>query len=113
MEVQKIWDLYPTLAREVKDMHQRVGLVASGRDTDHDFEVGQLALIVTWPENEQDAVLAGAGGLLHSTDRILEVTLGLRQQTVSTVPEENIRFSVIERLVSCTDITDAANIKRV
>ena len=113
LEVPKIWELYPALARSVKDMHQQAGLIASGHDADHDFEVGQLALMVAWPENQQDAVLAGVGGLLHSADRILEVTLGLEKATVSEVPTELVRSSVISLIASCTDVSDQKSVDRI
>lgn len=114
MEVlPKVWELYPTLAREVKDMHQRVGLVASGHDADHDFEVGQLALMVAWPEDQEVAVLAGVGGLAHSTDRILEATLGLGKETISVVPEAEVRSSVMSLIIACTDIRNPESRKRV
>lgn len=100
----KIWDLYPALAQAVKKEHEEVGLVASGHDSDHDLEVGQLALIVVSPEEEQMAVLAGVGGLLHSKDRILECRLGLAGSTISRVPEEDVRREVVLDLSRYTNI---------
>ena len=113
MEIQKIWELYPALATEVRNMHESTGLVASGHDADHDFEVGQLALMVAWPENQQSAVLAGVGGLLHSIDRILDVSFGLKQETVSVAAVESVSASVRSLLVLCTDVTDQESIDRI
>lgn len=113
MEVPKIWELYPALAKEVGDMHKQVGLEASGHDTDHDYEVGQLALMVAWPEDQEAAVLAGVGGLAHSTDRILEVTLGLGNETISVVPEEAVRSSVMSLIIACTEIRDSESREKI
>lgn len=88
--------MYPGLAQDVKDAHERVGLTASGHDTDHDFEVGQLALMVCWKENRNAAMFAGIAGLLHSTDRIIERELGSAKETISTAPEEMIEQRVRE-----------------
>lgn len=113
LNVPRIWEIYPDLAREVKDTHERTGLTASGHDADHDFEVGQLALIVAWPIDEKAATLAGIAGLLHSTDRILEIVLNLRKETISVVGEKEIRESVTSRLQTYTDITDPVSVERV
>lgn len=114
MEIPRIWEIYPDLAIEVRDMHQKAGLIASGHDADHDFEVGQLALMVAWPENQTDAVLAGAGGLLHSIDRILDVSVKpVEQGTVSAVAVESVSASVRSLLVLCTDVTDQESIDRI
>lgn len=85
-------------------MHQRVGLVASGHDADHDFEVGQLALMVAWPVDQRAAVLAGVGGLLHSADRILGVSLKPQEGNESKATEDTVRSFVLERLSGHTDI---------
>lgn len=113
MEVPKIWELYPALATQVRDLHKQVGLVASGHDADHDYEVGQLALVVAWSEDQDAAVLGGVGGLAHSTDRILEVKLGMGKETVSVVPEEAVRSSVMSLIISCTDIRDPESRERI
>lgn len=113
MEVPKIWEVYPSLATEVRDMHKRTGLMASGHDADHDFEVGQLALMMAWPEDQQAAILAGVGGLLHSTDRIIDVSLGLKQETVSVAAVESVSASVRSLLVLCTDVNDQESIDKI
>lgn len=113
MEIPKIWELYPALATAVRDMHKQVGLVASGHDVDHDYEVGQLALMVAWSEDQDAAVLGGVGGLAHSSDRILEVRLGLGKETISVVPEEDVRSSVMSLIIACTDIRDPESRERI
>jgi hypothetical protein len=113
MEIPRIWDVYPSLAMEVRDMHKRVGLTASGHDADHDFEVGQLALRVSWSIDQQAAILAGVAGLLHTSDRVLEASLGLGKETISVVPSESVRSFVLERLGRHTNINDEASIDRV
>jgi hypothetical protein len=105
MEIPRIWELYPDLARAVKDEHEEVGLVATGHDIDHDLEVGQLAYMVVLPEDREMAVLAGVGGLLHSKDRILELRLGLAGTTISEVPAEDVRRSAAQMISQYTDIT--------
>src|SRR3990167_4853583 len=113
MEIPRVWEIYPELALEVKDMHQQVGLTASGHDVDHDLEVGQLALMVAWPHVQKAAVLAGVGGLLHSIDRILEVSMKTERETVSVVAEESISASVRSLLVQYSDVTDQDSIDRI
>lgn len=102
--IPKIWEKYPALAMAVKRAHEDVGLVASGHDFDHDLEVAQLAFIVLEGVDNKAAVLAGVAGLLHSIDRILERSLGIRRSTISEVSEQDVREASTEMLSQHTDI---------
>jgi hypothetical protein len=108
-----IWEIFQGLAIKVRDAHIQAGLIASGHDADHDFEVAQLAHMVSWPINPEAAVLAGVAGLLHSTDRILEISLNLRRETISVVGEVDIRDSVISDIQTYTNITDGVSVQRI
>jgi hypothetical protein len=93
-EMPKVWDLCPALTRELQRLHIEYGLVNSAHDFDHAVEVGQLAMVVTWPHNQYEARLAGIAGLLHNNDRILEVILNTGKETISRVhPEEVWKFT--------------------
>lgn len=87
MELPKIWNLFPGLARVVKEAHERVGLTNGGHDFDHALRVAQMALRVAWPEDQEFAKLAGASGLLHNNDRILERELRLKSENISRVED--------------------------
>lgn len=112
-QVHRIWHHYPNLARHIVEEHKATGLTASGHDADHDLEVGQLAYMVAWPKDQNDAVLAGVAGLMHSTDRILEAKLNLEKRTISEAPEEEVSASVRWMLTNFTDIRDKERMDRI
>ena len=110
-QIPKIWELYPDVVRAVKGLREQAGHDAPGHDPDHDLEVGQLGMIVAWSEDQHAAVIAGVAGLLHSTDRILDIILGLKQETISSVPEDAVSDYVRDILVRA-ELTES-DIERV
>lgn len=90
MEIPKIWNLYPSLTRAVKEAHDEVGLNNGGHDMDHALRVAQMAVVVAWEHSREYALLAGIAGLCHNADRILERKLKLKSSNVSTVSDEDV-----------------------
>lgn len=76
-KTSKIWEIYPNLAQAVKDSHIKFGMEATHHDHLHAFGVGQVAMEVAMPHDhgKNYSRLAGAAGLCHSADRILQVAL--------------------------------------
>lgn len=83
--------LFPGLARAVKEAHEKYGLMASGHDFDHDLRVANYALIIA--SDAQTGRLAAAAGFCHSADRILgsKVPGGLEGSEISTLVESLVR----------------------
>ena len=94
----KIWELYPDLAKAVKEAHDEVGLNNGGHDFDHALRVAQMALTVAFEKDSELAKLAGIAGLLHNNDRILERELQLKSENVSRVPDEEVVQMTFEML---------------
>lgn len=105
MNIPKIWELYLALAKVVKQEHLRAGLVDQGHDFDHALRVGQMALRVAWPYDQDAAKLAGIAGLCHNADRIIERLEGLNQSlNVSEVPDHEVIGLVGGWLDRCVDL---------
>lgn len=103
----QICHVFTRLALAVKEAHEKVGLVASGHDTDHDLEVAELAHIIASPVHAGFALLAGCAGLLHSSDRILERQLSMENSTISQVPKASVRDYVRNMLHMHTSVDEA------
>ncbi|HYU64713.1 MAG TPA: hypothetical protein VEK36_00380, partial [Candidatus Paceibacterota bacterium] len=86
-----MWELFPELARTVRKAHEDVGLISGGHDFHHALRVGQMAILVAWEESQRMAKLAGAAGLCHNADRILERQRELKSSNVSSIDEESVR----------------------
>ena len=78
MGTKRIWNRLPALTAIVRASHKEVGLVGA-HDFVHAARVGEIAWQIaasTW-EPEGLALLAGAAGLCHNADRILQKKLGI------------------------------------
>lgn len=83
--MKKIWEVFPWLAAAVRADHFKEGMIGSGHDFEHAARVAQYAYLVA-PEDCK--LHAGAAGLCHNADRILQRRLGLGHRDVS---EDKIR----------------------
>ncbi len=75
----------------MRKAHEDVGLISGGHDFHHALRVGQMAILVAWEESQRMAKLAGAAGLCHNADRILERQRELKCSNVSSIDEESVR----------------------
>ncbi len=92
--MRKIWEVFPRLAAAVRNTHLEVGMTGSGHDFEHAARVGQCAFLVAEDEHTYSYnKLAGAAGLCHNADRILQKRLGIDRR--KDVPEEEIRKLVV------------------
>ncbi len=83
MELIRVWDLYPEVARRVRVRHIASGLETSAHDFRHAAAVADTAYRIAldqW-ENETTARLAGLAGLMHNADRVLETEARLPRGT--------------------------------
>ncbi len=91
--MKKIWEIFPKLAEAVRNTHLELGMTGSGHDFEHAARVGQYAYFVAVNENYEMAMsysdLAGAAGLCHNADRLLQKKLGLDRR--ADVPEGEIK----------------------
>ena len=96
--MQKIWEVFPKLAAAVCEDHLKEGMTGSGHDFEHAARVGQYAYLVAYynalnicpvDEAESWARLAGAAGLCHNADRILQRRVGIDRLS-NNVSEEEI-----------------------
>lgn len=106
MELPKIWEVYPDLARAVKKAHDEAGLRNGGHDMDHALRVGQTALQLAWDLDQGQALLAGVAGLCHNADRILERLQGLKSQNVSKVSDGDVVALADSWLVNHTSLDE-------
>lgn len=72
--MKNIWRIYPKLTEVVRLDHHVYRMVATGHDFDHTLQVAQFTLFIA--ENEYVGRLAGAAGLCHNADRLLQKELG-------------------------------------
>lgn len=79
-----IFELFPHLSRAVWKTHEQAHMTGTGHDFDHALRVGQVAFMIS--ETEEMGRLAGAAGLCHNADRILQKMRGLDHRT--DVPQE-------------------------
>ena len=89
----KIWEAYPKLTKVVLQDHRKLNMNATGHNFDHTLQVGQIAAFIA--ENEYIAKLAGAAGLCHNADRLLQRQLSIGKEvdseghaTAKVVPRE-------------------------
>lgn len=73
-------ELFPKMAKAIKESHDEVGMAGTGHDFDHALQVAQVALLIA--EDERTRRLAGAAGLCHNADRILQKKLGVGKKDV-------------------------------
>ncbi len=92
--IPKAWEVWPGLAASVKKSHGEAGTINGPHGWDHDIRVAQTAVVVAWDEDKWQAVLAGAAGLLHSSDRILERLFQIKSGNISDVPSEKVLEAV-------------------
>ncbi len=77
MAEMRIWELLPNLFQAVRRDHEEVNLVGH-HDFVHAARVGEIAYQIALDEyHEAIAMLAGAAGLCHNADRILQKKFGV------------------------------------
>lgn len=76
-----IWEIYPKLTALVREDHRILNMDGTGHPFDHTLSVAQIALNIA--EDEYVAKLAGAAGLCHNADRLLQ-----RQRNTSKADSE-------------------------
>lgn len=79
---RKIWQIFPRLTERVWQDHAEAGMLGGHHDPDHALRVGQMAMDIA--EDSITGFRAGAAGLLHNADRILQKQLGVGRRDVST-----------------------------
>ena len=98
-----IWEIFPNLTEATKSSHDERNMVGTGHDFDHALQVAQVATMIA--EDERTGRLAGAAGLCHDADRLLQKELGIGKEDVpDALVEELVRewlaveeFSVTEK----------------
>ena len=95
----KIWDLFPKLTRTVLDTHE-LCMMYNGHPFDHTLNVAQTALFIA--DNELIGRLAGAAGLCHNADRILQKQLGIGRKDV---PADKVTDLVLDWLEMSDEFT--------
>jgi len=83
--LKNVWEIYPKLTGLVRQDHIEFGMVGTGHDFDHALQVAQCALFIA--EDEDVGRLAGAAGLCHNADRLLQKKLGVGK---NGVPDESV-----------------------
>lgn len=78
--MRKVWEILPRLCRAVRDDHAKYGMENTGHNFDHALRCGQYALLID--DNPETARLAGAAGICHNADRILQHILGVGRKDV-------------------------------
>ena len=98
--VKKIWQILPRLTQRIYEDHAEAGMVGSHHDPEHAIRVAQMALEIGG--SGRVALRAGAAGLCHNADRILQhkLKLDLRQE----VPKERIRQLIESELGAETSV---------
>ncbi len=98
--IVKAYELFPGLAKAVKEAHEKHGLTASGHDFDHDLRVAAYALMIA--PDKQTGRLAAAAGFCHSADRILgSIASGGLEE-----PEKETEIgSLVREWLNTTDLT--------
>ncbi|MDO8582371.1 MAG: HD domain-containing protein [bacterium] len=66
----KVWEICPKLVQLVLESHHALMLHAAGHPFDHTLQVGQVAGLIA--EDADTLRLAGAAGLCHNADRLLQ-----------------------------------------
>ncbi len=81
----RIWDLVPRLFNAMRASHEEVKLFGA-HDFVHAARVGEMAMRVALDEwhSESIALVAGAAGLCHNADRIIQKSRGIGHGQVST-----------------------------
>lgn len=77
---EKIWDMFPRLVERVWTDHAEAGMLGGHHDPDHAIRVGQMAMDIA--EESWTSILAGAAGLVHNADRIMQKRLGVDHRDV-------------------------------
>jgi len=85
--VKKIWLEFPRLTARIYQDHAEAGMVGGHHDAEHAVRVAQMAVEIA--ENDKVALRAGAAGLCHNADRILQHTLKLGSRR--DAPREKVR----------------------
>lgn len=80
----KIWEIYPALAAVVQRDHVAFGMVGTGHDFDHALQAAQYAILIA--DDPVVSRLAGAAGLCHNADRMIQHRLGGKKN----IPEEQV-----------------------
>ena len=85
--MKRIWEIYPALTRAVKASHKALPWpMLYCHDFDHVVRVGDRALVIA--ESEHFGRLAGAAGLCHNADRMLQKQRDLGRS--GHVPDEDV-----------------------
>lgn len=80
METKRIWEILPRLTEVVRKRHEEAEMKASGHPFDHTLQVAQCALLIV--DDEEIGVLAGAAGLCHNADRIIQKEKSVGKQDI-------------------------------
>lgn len=88
--MKKIWKVYPKLTAAVLQDHRVLNMDATGHNFDHTLQVGQIAFSIA--EGEYVAKLAGASGLCHNADRLLQRQLSIGQEVSS---EDHVKATMV------------------
>ena len=72
---KKIWQVFPQLTERIYKDHAEAGMFGGHHDAEHAVRVAQMAFELSEPG--RTASLAGAAGLCHNADRILQHKLKL------------------------------------
>ncbi len=80
MNSKRIWDVFPALTKAIKKSHDEQQAKSGfemfyGHDFDHALRVADYAMKIA--EDPRVGALAGASGLCHNADRILQIQAGV------------------------------------
>ncbi len=78
--MQKIWEIFPGLTEVVRQAHLDYDMQRTGHDFDHALRGAQNALLIA--EDDGIGRLAGAAGLCHNADRMLQHRRGAGKKDV-------------------------------
>lgn len=78
--MQKIWKIFPGLTKVVRQAHLDYDMQRTGHDFDHALRGAQNALLIA--EDDGIGRLAGAAGLCHNADRMLQHRRGVGKKDV-------------------------------
>lgn len=88
MERKRIWEIYPEMTKAVAKTHEEAGLFSHHNIT-HASTVGDIAYEIGYSESKEEVgLIAGAAGLCHNADRILQELVKLARG--GDVSEEEI-----------------------
>ncbi len=103
-----IWQMFPKLTERVWRDHTEEGMLDGHHDPEHAVRVGQMALEIA--EGPAVGRLAGAAGLVHNADRILQKKLGIGRRDAPRVAVANL---VMEQLRAESGVFGPADVAAI